>query len=139
MRLFEQASGDAALSDEEWLSQSPDRGFVRVRTSDGSYTGAERCTLETTAGELADRIGSKWLFLFNSSGMVRRLERDERPLQIQVHKLVEMGYEGIQLQLRGLSTEMDHCICFYDGESIGPMPTQHSGNTNTAFRQYECS
>ncbi|XP_065184793.1 PH domain leucine-rich repeat protein phosphatase 1-like isoform X1 [Sycon ciliatum] len=118
MRLFEQPGTAAALSNEDWLAQSPDRGFVRVHTSDGSYTGAERCTLETTAGELAERIGSKWLFVFNSSGMVRRLGGNERPLHIQVRKLTEMGYEGVRLQRRGLSAETDHCISFYDGKPV---------------------
>lgn len=117
MQFFEQSPDeDAALPDDDWLARSSDRGFVRVLTSDGSYSGSERCLLETTASELADRIGSKWLFVCDSSGSVRRLAGGEKPLVLQVEKLREMGYEGSRLQQYGQTVEAGHCIRFYDGK-----------------------
>ena len=117
MQLFEHTpEGDESLPDDKWLAMNEERGFVRVHTSDGSYSGAERCMLGTTAGELADRIGSKWLFLCDSSGSVRRMAGSECPLAVQVEKLKEMGYEGSRLQQYGQTVEAGHCIRFYDGE-----------------------
>lgn len=117
LRYFEQDDAkDANLEDDEWVANDEARGFVRVHSADGSYSEPLRCTLQTTGRELADRIGSRWIFMQMSDSLVRRLLPNEKPLALQQQQLRKIGYEGQRLQLQGRSIETGQVVRFFDGE-----------------------
>ena len=117
LRYFEQDDAqDAGLEDEEWVKGGEDRGFVRVHAADGSYSAPFRCTLQTTCRELADKIGTRWLFVQECDSLVRRLLPTEKPLFVQQQLLGQIGYDGYRQQLQGMHAETGQLVRFFDGK-----------------------
>uniref|UniRef100_A0A8C4KWW2 protein-serine/threonine phosphatase n=1 Tax=Equus asinus TaxID=9793 RepID=A0A8C4KWW2_EQUAS len=104
-------------SDRDWVRHQLRRGCVHVfdRHMASTYLRPVLCTLDTTAGAVAARL----LQLGHKGGGVttRRLEADEKPLQIQNDYLFQLGFGELwRVQEEGMDSEIGCLIRFYAGK-----------------------
>uniref|UniRef100_A0A2K5UES8 protein-serine/threonine phosphatase n=1 Tax=Macaca fascicularis TaxID=9541 RepID=A0A2K5UES8_MACFA len=100
-----------------WVRHQLQRGCVHVfdRHMASTYLRPVLCTLDTTAGEVAARL----LQLGHKGGGVttRRLEAEEKPLQIQNDYLFQLGFGELwRVQEEGMDSEIGCLIRFYAGK-----------------------
>uniref|UniRef100_A0A3B3ZPP0 PPM-type phosphatase domain-containing protein n=1 Tax=Periophthalmus magnuspinnatus TaxID=409849 RepID=A0A3B3ZPP0_9GOBI len=123
------------VSDKTWVRSDLRRGCLHVHDwLTPSYPRPVLCTVDTTAQEVALKVsGSKSgallritptpaLFLQLHGGAVRRLEDDEKPLQILNEYLTNLGFEDPwRVQDEGMNPEIGCLIRFYFGKprSVG--------------------
>uniref|UniRef100_A0A8C7HZL7 protein-serine/threonine phosphatase n=1 Tax=Oncorhynchus kisutch TaxID=8019 RepID=A0A8C7HZL7_ONCKI len=108
-------------SDREWVRGDLHRGSIHVhdKLTSPSYPRPVVCTMDTTAGEMADAAGdtSPTLYVQLHGEAVRRLGQDERPLQIQNDFLFKLGFKDPwRVQEEGMNTELGSLLRFYAGK-----------------------
>uniref|UniRef100_A0A8D0PYK9 protein-serine/threonine phosphatase n=1 Tax=Sus scrofa TaxID=9823 RepID=A0A8D0PYK9_PIG len=110
-------------SDRDWVRHQLQRGCVHVfdRHMASTYLRPVLCTLDTTAGEVA-APPPPTLYVQLHGETTRRLEADEKPLQIQNDYLFQLGFGELwRVQEEGMDSEIGCLIRFYAGKphSIG--------------------
>uniref|UniRef100_A0A673YFE1 Leucine-rich repeat protein SHOC-2 n=1 Tax=Salmo trutta TaxID=8032 RepID=A0A673YFE1_SALTR len=114
-------------NDKAWVRADLQQGCIHVHDRlTPSYPRAVLCTVDTTAGEIAARLGvpgpekvspAPALFAQLHGGAMRRLEDDEKPLQMQNEYLSNLGYgDPWRVQEEGMDPEIGCLIRFYAGK-----------------------
>uniref|UniRef100_A0A3B5M8V8 protein-serine/threonine phosphatase n=1 Tax=Xiphophorus couchianus TaxID=32473 RepID=A0A3B5M8V8_9TELE len=103
-------------ADREWVRADLHRGCIHVHDRlTSSYPRPVLCTMDNTAGEVADTSPTLYVQLHGEA--VRRLSPDERPLQIQNDFLFKLGFKDPwRVQEEGLNTEIGSLLRFYAGK-----------------------
>uniref|UniRef100_A0AAZ3PHZ5 PPM-type phosphatase domain-containing protein n=1 Tax=Oncorhynchus tshawytscha TaxID=74940 RepID=A0AAZ3PHZ5_ONCTS len=113
-------------NDKAWVRADLQQGCIHVHDRlTPSYPRAVLCTVDTTAGEIALRgvpgpekaSPAPALFAQLHGGAMRRLEDDEKPLQMQNEYLSNLGYgDPWRVQEEGMDPEIGCLIRFYAGK-----------------------
>ena len=112
---------------DEWLSLDSNNGFIRLYDPDdassSSYSRSKLvpCTLWTTVEQICARLNNDlnprtWYVQLNGD-RIRHLRPEERPLFIQHHFLLSIGFSSVQrLQREGDKHDLGYLIRFLSGK-----------------------
>ena len=112
---------------DEWLSLDSNNGFIRLYdpndASASSYSRSKLvpCTLWTTVEQICTRLNNDlnprtWYVQLNGD-RIRHLRPEERPLFIQHHFLLSIGFSSVErLQREGDKHDLGYLIRFLSGK-----------------------
>ncbi|KAM9302013.1 PH domain leucine-rich repeat-containing protein phosphatase 2 [Gastrophryne carolinensis] len=104
--------------ERDWLREDPNRGCIYLCGTDHGASvpdlHAVLCTVDTMASQICVCEGAENLYMQLNGDLVRRLDPQERPLQIIYKYLSELGFrDSMRIQEEAAHSDLSCMIRFY--------------------------